>query len=80
VSSRSLNRKFNLNFEKMKKIMAVNLISVLLLVGLSFFTNPARAGFGFTCCPQEKADCIYEGEMVAQDKYYNGTGPCMAGL
>ncbi len=63
----------------MKKFLVVGSATGLLLIGFAFFTNSANARLGFTCCPQEKADCIYEGEMVAQDKYFNGTGPCMAG-
>jgi hypothetical protein len=50
----------------------------LLLFGLTIFPNNVDAGLGFTCCPQEKSDCIFEGELVANDKYYNGSGPCTA--
>lgn len=76
---RGISMMINLDKIKMKKMLVLGSVTGLFLIGFVLFTNSASARFGFTCCPQEKADCIYEGEMVAQDKYYNGTGPCMAG-
>jgi hypothetical protein len=67
------------NIMSMKTKLSILFLALLFVTAISFnlIAGDPKSG---TCCPQEKADCIYEGEMVAQDKYYNGTGPCMAGL
>lgn len=49
--------------------------SLLILFALALVPRNVQA-VGFTCCEQEKADCIVGGVMVGEDKYYNGPNKC----